>query len=94
MCHLQVLVLILRLRQACLHPVLTTTGVGPSTNENLKEETYRRRASMMQNIVIQRLIQQEQDEETAEVCFHSEGVQWRLHIHLTIFLVSHLHGCQ
>ncbi|KAI8581440.1 hypothetical protein K450DRAFT_298802 [Umbelopsis ramanniana AG] len=70
-----VLVLILRLRQACLHPVLTTTGVNVSTSETQKEETYRRRAAMMQSTVIQRLIQQELEEETPEcpICMDVTG---------------------
>jgi hypothetical protein len=61
--------MILRLRQACLHPVLTTTNINSGSNETLKEENYKRRAKMMQNAVIQRLIQQKLDENTAEVCY-------------------------
>ncbi|KAG2189262.1 hypothetical protein INT44_004404 [Umbelopsis vinacea] len=61
-----VLVLILRLRQACLHPALTTTGVGTSTTATQREEGYKARAALMKKTVIQRLIQQEQEEETTE----------------------------
>ncbi|KAH8554892.1 SNF2 family N-terminal domain-containing protein [Umbelopsis sp. PMI_123] len=70
-----VLVMILRLRQACLHPVLTTTNINSGSNETLKEENYKRRAKMMQNVVIQRLIQQKLDENTAEcpICMDVTG---------------------
>jgi hypothetical protein len=93
MYHLQVLVLILRLRQACLHPVLTTTVLAATTTENQNEDTYRRRASRMKNTVIQRLIQQELDEETAEVCFPFSGCAMAFTYPSNNSLVSHLHGC-
>ena len=65
----QVLVLILRLRQACLHPALTTDSLPAMSRQAAQEEDYKQLAQSMDPPIVQRLLNQNLNSESTEVSF-------------------------